>query len=1066
MQNTFILVSCLCLTFTFVQVEAQPAGGTLSGRITAATGTGIPNAAVTVTNVNTNASQRVLTAPDGTFSVGGLPPGPYRVDVETPGFKRTSQENVELATNGPSTVNLTLEAGNLNESVELKGTSPAVQDQNAELGIGLGMRPLEELPLIDRNHQQLTGLQSGITPPTAALDIGVDPDRNRFYSTNGQAPYLNQYYAQGLTNQEPVRGTAIRVQPVESIEQMNITTASLTMEKGFTGGAYVNDILRSGSNNFHGSVFEFWSGALLRSRNPFDTLDTGSPRFTFNQFGATAGGAIKPDHTFIFGSYEGTYQRGDQTSISTVPIPAAIGGNFSSIPGLNLYSPLSGTSAGTGRSAIAGNVIPSGFINRISAAIASFIPAPNASGLVNNYISNPPYQNDRQKLDIRIDQHFTDRTIAFVSYGHSNEHLLTASPMGPVLGAGTRERLLGDNGALGVTHNFSPRLLTQMRFGYNRYDQRLGLYADQSPLGTALGLADFTSGLANINIPGMALIGAPAYIPEHPIDNTFDWNSEWNLQTSKHNLKWGVDVRRFRSDDFLDAQGPNLFSPNGTYYFDPGPTLLNNGAPLSQYAEFYNSFASFLLAAPTQYGTANFALKPSIRQSEYGLWVGDTIQPFRRLNVNLGLRYEVYSPLAPRQRGGASVFDPVTNTFNYAGIGNTPMHSYAYDLDNLAPRIGLAFHATRKMVVRAGYAIQYFQEPYNMMGFLAPMAGLVSGVRGVYSVAPTPTTPLTPPGPPVNGTPAGNLPATVIPKNLQTPYLQTFNLQLQQDFYWGTVLSVGYIGALGRHLPGIEELNAAAPGTGVAGLPFASLGRTASTLLYNQFLTSNYNSLQANLTKRFSHGLSFTGSYTFSKALGYTTGSNVVLDPFNLRANYGPQDYDRQHVLSVSHVWELPFGRRGKNLMSRIAGGWQLNGIFSWATGTPLTLTADPLLCACPGNTVLASVNGPVNVTGNYNGQPFLTGAFSAPAGSTIGNLGRGAIRGPGFKNYDMSLLKNFQIRDRFTLQVRGEAYNLTNSPRLVNPVTNINAPDFGQITSTVSGAFGRQIDLAARVQF
>ena len=1066
MSKIFMQVFCFFLGFTFVAVEAQPAGGTLSGRITAATGAGIPQAAVTVTNVNTNASHRVLTAPDGTFSVAGLPPGTYRVDVETAGFKRTSQQNIELTPNGPSTVNLTLEAGNINESVELKGTSPGVQDQNAEIGIGLGMRPLEELPVIDRNHQQLTGLQSGITPPTAALGINLDPDRNRFYSTNGRAPYLNQYYAQGLTNEEPVRGTAIRVQPVEGIEQMNITTASPTIEKGFTGGAYVNNVLRSGSNSFHGSVFEFWSGNPLRTRNPFDTLNSGSPRFTFNEFGATAGGAIMPDHTFIFGSYEGMYQRGDQTSISTVPIPAAIGGNFASVPGLSLYSPLTGTTAGTGRSAFAGNSIPSGFINPTSGAIANFIPAPNIPGLVNNYISNPAFQNDHQKLDLRIDQRFTDRTMAFVSYGYSNDHLLAASPMGPVLGAGTRERLLGDNAALGVTHEFGPRLLTQMRFGYNRYDQRLGLYADQSPLGATLGLTNFTSGLANINIPGMAAIGAPAYIPEHPIDNTFNWNWEWGFQTSKHNVKWGVDARRFRSDDFLDAEGANLFGANGTYYFGPGPTLLNNGAPLSQYAEFYNSFASFLLGAPNQYGTAYFALKPSIRQSEYGLWAGDTIQVSRRLTVNFGLRYEVYSPLEPRQRGGASVFDPVSNTFNYAGIGNTPMHSYAYDLDNLAPRVGLAFRATRKMVVRAGYAMQYFQEPYNMMGFLAPMTGVVSGAQGVYSVAPQPTTPLTPPGPLVNGTPAGNLPATIIPHNLQTPYLQTFNLQIQQDFYWGTVLSVGYVGALGRHLPGIEELNAAAPGTGVAGLPFASLGRTASTLLYNQFLTSSYNSLQADLTKRFSHGLSFTGSYTFSKALGYTTGNSMVLDPFNLRANYGPQDYDRQNVLSISHVWELPFGRHGNSLMSRIAGGWQLNGIFSWTTGTPLTLTADPLLCACPGNPVLASANGPVNVTGNYNGQPFLTGNFSAPAGSTIGNLGRGAIRGPGFKNYDMSLFKNFQIHDRFTLQLRGEAYNLTNSPRLVNPVTNINAPDFGQITNTVNGAFGRQIDLAARVQF
>jgi hypothetical protein len=280
------------------------------------------------------------------------------------------------------------------------------------------------------------------------------------------------------------------------------------------------------------------------------------------------------------------------------------------------------------------------------------------------------------------------------------------------------------------------------------------------------------------------------------------------------------------------------------------------------------------------------------------------------------------------------------------------------------------------------------------------------------------------------------------------------------------MLSVGYVGALGRHLPGIQELNAAFPGAGTAGLPFAALGRTASTLLYDDSLTNNYNALQVSLVKRFSQGISFLGSYTFGKSLGYTTANNMILNPFDRRANYGPTDYDRQHVLTISHLWELPFGRHGSNIASTMLGGWQLNGVFTWATGTPLTLTADPLLCACPGNTVLASANGNIGTTGNYGNGAFISGNFSAPAAGTLGNLGRGSLRGPAFKNYDMSLFKNFRIRERFNLQLRGEAYNLTNSPRLSNPVTNINSPDFGQVTSTVNGAFGRQVDLAARVQF
>jgi hypothetical protein len=1063
-----ILISCVCIVLaaTFAVSQTQPTGsGTLTGRITAATGAGIPNAAVTVTNVSTNASQRVLTGPDGTFTIGGLPQGMYRVDVETQGYQRTSQQNIDLTSAAPATVNLTLEAGNTNETVEIKGTSPSVQDDNAEVGVGLGTRPVQELPVIDRNHQQLTVLETGITPPIPGLSQDLDPERNRFYSTNGQAPFQNQYYLEGLTNEEQTRGTAMRVTPEEGIEQMSIATANPTMDKGFTSGAFVDTSRRSGTNGFHGSLFEFWSGDILRTRNAFDTVDTGSPRYNFNQFGGTAGGAVVPDKTFLFGSYEGTYNRGDQTTLSTVPIPSAIGGNFSSIPGMTLYSPLSGTAAGTGRAAFPGNIIPGGLINPGAATITSFLPAPNRPGLVDNLISNNPFENDHQKVDGRVDQRLGDRTDVYLLYGHSNDHALTASPLGAVIGASTRDRFLNDNTAIGVTHQFNADLLTELKFGYNRYNQKLSLLADQSPLGTALGLSNFTNSLANINIPGMAAIGAPGYLPENPVNNTFNWDWGWGLHISKHNFTWGVDVRRIQSNGFLDSTIGNQFGPNGALYFGPGATLLNNGAPLSPYAEFYNSFASFLMDAPSQAGIASYAIPPSIRQSEYGAWVGDTIQVLRRVTLDLGLRYEIYSPLDPRIRGGAAFFDPASNTFNYAGIGGTPVHPYMYDLDNLAPRIGLAFHVTPKTVVRGGYAMQYFEMPYMFSGMLAPQVGAVEGVQGTYGVAPA-LAPLPAATPLTNGAAAGNLPATIIPHNLQTPYLETFNLQVQQDFYWGTVLSMGYVGALGRHLQGIEELNAAPPGTGVAGLPFASLGRTGSTLYYNNGFTSNYNSLQVSLTKRFSHGLSFLGSYTYGKALGYTTASGMVLDPANLRADYGPQGYDRQQVLSISHLWELPFGRHGTGLMSTLMGGWQLNGIFSWATGTPLTLTADPLLCACPGNTVLAGASGPIGTTGQYNGQPFISGSFFSPTGSTAGNLTRGALRGPGFKNYDMSLFKNFRIHDRFNLQVRGEAYNLTNSPRLANPVTNVNSPDFGQVTSTVNGMFGRQVDLAARVQF
>src|SRR5579871_312557 len=1075
MRKILLEVMCLLLT-TAAAIWAQSVGGTLSGRITSANGAAVPSAAITVTNVNTNATQKALSGPDGTFSVSGLAPGTYRVDVETAGYKRTSQQNIELTATRPASVNITLEAGNVNETVELKGTAPATQSDNGEVSVGIGSRPVQEFPVIDRNHQELIGLESGITPPTPALDLAVDPDRNRFYSTNGQAPYLNWNYLEGVMNQEPNRGTAIRVVPEMDMQQLGISTSNLTMDKGFTPGAYIQDATRGGSNGWHGDLFEFWSGNILRTRSFFDTLDNNAPRFNFNQFGAALGGAIIPDKTFIFGSYEGMYQRGDNTNISTVPIPQAIAGNFSSIPGLTLYSPFTGTANGVGRLPYTSGILPPGRINPTAAAIASFIPAPNQPGLVNNYISNTPFQNDYQKGDVRLDEHLSDKTSAFLRYGYSNNHAIETSPLGDVIGSGTRGRLVGQNAEISATHAFSDRLITDLKFGYNRYDQKLGLYGDQSALFNMLGTGNTGNGLIGINIPGMPLIGAASYVPSNPVDNTFNWAWNWSLHTATQNFKWGLDVRRMRSDGFIDSPF-NTFGVNGTAFFGPGTTLLNNGAQLSPYSTFYNSFASFLLGQPSQVGVTSFLNRPSIRQSQYAVWVGDTIRVLHRVTVDLGARYEVFSPLEPANAGGAEFYDAATNTFNYAGVNGTGWHNTFYQTRDIAPRIGVAFNLNDKTVIRGGYGIQYFQMPYMFSGFLAPMTGAVAGVQGTYAAAPFagqfgPTVSSTTPAPATlqNGAAAGSLPVSVIPRNIPTPYVETYSLQIQRDFYYGTVLSLGYVGNVDRHLPGMMQLNAALPGRGAAGLPFASLGQTGSVLGFDNGLTSNYNSLQVNLNKRFSGGLSFMASYTWAKALGYTNAADMILNPFNLRSNYGPADYDRTNVLSIAHLWELPFGRHGSHLGSTLLGGWQLNGIFTWQTGTPLTLTADPLLCACPGTTVLASANagGSALTTGNYgNGQSFFNnGAFYAPAGSNIGNLGRGAIRGPDSWNYNMSLFKNFRVMDRFNLQLRGEAYNLANTTHPINPVTNINSPAFGQITGSVMGAFGRQVDLAARVQF
>lgn len=1086
-MSKFLLRLWCTVLFAVVPLAwGQATTGTLSGKVTSVEGTGIPNAAVTVTNVSTNASQKVLTGPDGGFLVPNLAPGTYRIAVETTGYKRTTQQNVVLNATGTTPVNITLEAGNMNQTVEIKGHSPTIQTQGGTVSLGLATRTVRELPVIDRNKQQLVENQTGITPPTTALPLGVDPPRNRFFSADGQSPLFNLWMLDSAYNTEPFRGTANRIVPMEATQQMNIETNSQPENRGFNGGAVTTTISAPGTNGIHGSLFWFNSGSWGRSRNFFSGSN---PGFVYNQPGATIGGPIVKDKTFFFGSYEGTYTNGAESTISTVPTAAMLGGDFSAVPGLTLYNPNTGI-LGFGRSTFGGNVIPGALINPTSASILSLFPAPNQPGLVNNYINNTALRDTGTKADGRIDQHFSDRMTGFLRYGYSNWHDYQQSPLGPVVGSGTRSGLIAQNAIADVTRSITDRLIGDLRIGYNRYAQGIGPYANFAiPNSGVTGSnllavpgVNAPSTLMGIEIPGLPSIGTSPFVPTAGVDNTFNPALTFSYHRSRHDFTFGTDERVIRTSGFSQLF-PNVFGPNGAAYFGPGPTSLNGGAPLSADNTTFNSLASFLLGAPTQIGAINYLTTPTIRQEQYSAWVGDRFQPTGRITLDLGVRYEAYSPLYSRFAGSTQFFNLANNTFNFN-------NSTSWDTNDFAPRVGLAARITEKTVFRAGYGWNYFQAPYMFSGFSPTQYGTALGTVGSFVPAPlaTPFNGTFSPGPApttlVNGMPAGNLPVVLSQSNFKTPYIQNYSAQVQREFYWGTMLSVGYAGSTGRQLPFFQELNTSLPGSGLAALPLLSTGRTASTLLYGNGLTDNYNSLQVSLVKRFSQGISFIASYTWARALGYTDDNLFLSNPFNRSLSYGPLPWSRQSVLTISHIWALPFGQHGNSVLSSLIGGWQLNGVFTWATGNPLTVTADPLACGCGNGTVLASLVPGVNPV-LASGTAYLNpAAFTTPAPGTFGNLGRGSIYGPSFRNYDFSLFKNFKIRDRFNLQLRGEAYNLTNSPRYITPSTSFGAAGFGQTLPTSSftgtgfgeGAFGtqptafgfynRQIDVALRVVF
>jgi hypothetical protein len=561
----------------------------------------------------------------------------------------------------------------------------------------------------------------------------------------------------------------------------------------------------------------------------------------------------------------------------------------------------------------------------------------------------------------------------------------------------------------------------------------------------------FTGALPAISIAGFGSLGFPNYY-DKAINNSYSGATNWNWSPGRHRLKLGGDVR------YVDASGfdTGAFSSRGSFLFGPGPTSIPGTTMQGIYA---NSLAAFLTGNPTQAGVSSFLTTPTLSQWQGAGYITDTLQLWNALHLELGLRYSVFSRVRPRIEGNALLFNPNDNTISFDQ--NSDFNTEDFDLNNFAPRVGFAFSPMNRVAVRGGYSIQYFALPLSYSAFNQNVMGVQTGLAGGFSSVDF----MVPQVPELTEGTAPNLPFTIGANQPQTPYVHNYNLMVQGDLGAGFLLDVGYVGFLGRQLPYLVPF-AATPGSGMEGILGSEFGRTAPTYERGYGLTSRYDAGQVNLTKRFANGLAFAGSYTYSKALDY--GQFNLLNPFDRGANYAVSDWDRTHILAFSHVWHLPFGK-GANYMSggwlgEVLGNWELNGILRWASGAPFNVLANPLACACPGvNAVTANIDGSYNFnrdTGSFNTTPFSTPTEG------FGNLGRNAIRGPELFNYDLALFRDFSMTERARLELRAEAYNITNHTNFANPVSFIGAPRFGFPTQTLNGSLGRHFQLAGRIVF
>ena len=1065
---------------------SQQVSSTLVGAVVDQTGATVPNAEVTVTETRTGVVRKTATTPEGVYNLPYLTPGIYRVEISAPGFKKVIRENVELSVSSTARVDASLEPGAVTESVTVTGVAAALQTDRAEVARNFTTQNVTDLPLANRSFQALAGLVAGVTPPTVDFTQSEDPQGTTFFRANGQGNSANNTLVDGVDNTNPTLGLTIYIPPAEVVEEVHVSTSNYNAEFGRAGGAVVNVATRGGTNQLHGALYEFHRSTDFRARDFFNTVGRPKPTYIRNQFGAAVGGPIVRNKTFFYGAYQGLYLRQSATTVTSVPDAAWLRGDFSGVPGLTLYDPTTGNPDGSGRRQFPGNVIPANRLSPIAAKILPYIPASNVGGLTNNFNTNVPFLYDGNTYDGRVDHVLSDATRIFGKMNYSLYNITQKAALGDVIGEGTLAKDYTITAIANLTHTFSPSLLAEARIGYNRYRTNVNGLDMKTLTNQSLGIANpnpdpiSSIGMARIQINGMAGIGTPVFYPLINTDNLFTFVNTWSKTFNRHTLKWGAEIHRNRMDRF-QPQGLNL-GPRGLFQFNPGTTS-TKGADLGPFGAFANSFAAFLIGAPDQTSRTYMPITPTNRQTQAFFFFQDTFQVSKKLTLDLGLRYELYTTVKPRYAGGASNYDPSTNTLLVCGVGEVSLGcNVKPDLNNFAPRLGIAYRLNDRSVIRAGFGISYWTGRFGFTGGTTStqfpvIYNIQQGatgdflVDGAFNTLPVVNLVSIPSNGKIN--PAPNQAFFIVPPNNPTPMVPSYNLTYQREIGWGTTIDAGYVGNLGRRLPFNQTFNAALPGTGIAGKPLvAAFGHTADASVRGYGVNSNYNSFQTNATKRLSHGLSFTLAYTWSRSLDVGSDQASFTINNNFRRNYGPSNYDRTHMLTISHIFELPVGK-GKPYLnhgpaSYIVGGWQLNGIYRLATGTPFSITTDATPCNCPGNGNYANVLHASQIRGGIGpGQKwFDVSAFAAPPPNTFGNAGRNILRGPRLSNYDMSLFRTFPIGELARLEFRGEFYNLTNTPHFANPSGSVTSGNFGEISSTLGGYGNREVQLALRLTF
>lgn len=1063
------------LFFLAAAALAQTTTARITGIVSDPSGAIVPNARITVTNLDTGIARPINSGADGVYLLTNLVVGNYSVGVEASGFKRFEQRNVRLEVDQTVRVDVALQTGDTRESITVEGGQTLVNTETSALAQIVDNRTIIQMPIGNRNFMALATLVPGATTGAPGNDVNRSRQEGISLSVNGQRVEHNNFMLDGVDNNATLFGNAVVVPSLDAVQEFKVQTSSYSAEYGRAAGAVVNVALKNGSNQLHGALFEFLRNDKFDANGFFPNF-FGNRRLPLRQnvFGASVGGPAIKNKLFWFANYEALRRRDLNVGGFLVPNSAQRSGDFSGTP--LIYDPLE-INAANARVPFPGNRIPPSRISSPAQKLVALYPQPNIFGdPTRNYQQNLSSPSNRDQFHARGDWQITSRDTLMARYSWTDREDLANN----ILYNGQITTNKHKGGVLAHTKLLTPTTLNEVRFGFTRY--RFGLIPDGvgRDFPAELGLPSFAASdslkrFPSVSVANFAGFGGNDAIPLLRDEDVYQIIDQFTWVRGKHAVKLGGDWRKYANRNFQPQTSAGFYVFNGSFTGERG----------RQYA---NGLPDLLLGLPQQQRILNPVGFEAgrLRNQKLSLYLQDDWNLSSRLTLNLGLRWE---------RDGAwteadnrwSIFDYSNGTVAYAKDATLAV-DLRYPIsrwrdnnlrrainNNLAPRLGLAWRpfGGNRTVLRSAYGVFWAQPIANvqLQQTLNPpfllRTDLTSGTTtpelrfGVFpSVNPSSLVPAIP------------LINTMSPDNFLNGYTQQWNFGIERALTTNMVARASYVGSKGTHLERRQEGNPALPPTAGAIQARRRYPLIAGIVDQTSNSNSTYHALQLSFERRFQRGLQLTANYTWSKSLDDTSSwtglggqeSAFAQDPSRLFLEKGLSGFNVAHRLTSTILYELPWRFRNR-IAHGILGGWQTSSVVAIQSGFPLSINTQGDLANAGTRIVRANVNGPWELSGTQRGidQWFLRSAFAAPPSFTFGNSARNLVTAPGLVNIDLTAMKTFRIVEGHALQFRAEMYNFPNHTNLGLPGQTFGNPAFGIIRGN---AQARNIQLALKYTF